>query len=435
MSAGATGTTVAAAEVALDRLAPEASLGIAVSGGGDSTALMALSAVWAAARGRRLAAATVDHGLRPESAAEARAVAALCARLAIDHTTLSAPDLRAGGGNLPASARDARYRLLADWARGRGLGVVLLGHTMDDLAETLLMRLARGAGIEGLAAMRERRSYMGMTWVRPLLELRRAELRAYLRDRSIDWCEDPTNDDPAYDRVKARRALEALSPLGIDIETLAASARHIARQRDVLDRAKAALADRARRWGPFGEAWLDPEPMRSDARDTALRLLAETLQRISGAPYRPRFQPLSEALDAILVGQGGGATLAGCLIRPGVDGAQALVCREPAACAPPMPLADLPIDWDGRWRVAASGAPADATVGALGEPGLAALAAAEDWDPPASWAAARRELRQTAPAIWGADGTLLAAPLAGYARTSPSGCTFSLEITPIRELP
>ena len=432
MPGGAIGATAAAAEAALDRLAPEGALGVAVSGGGDSVALLVLAADWAAAHGRSLAAATVDHGLRPESAAEARAVADLCAGLGIEHTTLSAPDLRAEGGNLPAAARAARYQLLAEWARGRGLAAVLLGHTMDDLAETLLMRLARGSGIEGLSAMDARRTHLGMAWVRPLLEHRRPTLREYLGSRAIAWCEDPTNQDPAYDRVKARRALEALAPLGIDVESLATSARHIARQREVLERAMAALAARARRWGALGEAWLDPGPMRDDARDTALRLLADTLQRLSGASYRPRFQPLAQALEAVFEGQRGGVTLSGCLIRPGQGTSEALICRELAACAPPAPLEPGPIIWDGRWRITALGAPAGATVGALGEAGLAALAAAEDWTPPSTWAAAPHVLRETTPAIWGADGRLLAAPLAEY---SPPGCTFSPELAPIRELP
>jgi tRNA(Ile)-lysidine synthase len=219
------GDVAAAVFAELDRLVPAKkpsgeppALGVAVSGGGDSTALLVIAARWAHARGHAISAATVDHGLRAGSAAEAAGVAALCARLGIPHETLRAGNLRDAGGNLAAAARDARFALLGGWARAQGLSAVLLGHTMDDQAETVLMRLARGSGAEGLSAMQAVLERAGVVWLRPLLGARRAALREVLRAEGISWVEDPSNEDAQYDRVKARQALAALAPQGIDVE-------------------------------------------------------------------------------------------------------------------------------------------------------------------------------------------------------------------------
>ncbi len=453
------GDTGAAVFAELDRLVPDGTAGVAVSGGGDSTALLIIAARWADERGRAIAAATVDHGLRAESAAEADGVAALCARLGIPHQILRAGNLRDAGGNLSAAAREARFSLLGDWARAQGLSAVLLGHTMDDQAETVLMRLARGSGAEGLSAMQAALRRDRMLWLRPLLGIRREALRAVLRAAGVGWVEDPTNEDTKYDRVKARRALAALAPLGIDAEGLARTAWHLQRQRRVLERAMDDLARRARRWGALGEVRLDLAAMTQDEPDTALRLLADSLMRVSGALYRPRFRALWEVLDRILSGQGAATTLSGCLIRPegGPNAETALICREPGACEAMRPLAAGATVWDRRWRVTAAGAwPASARLGALGEPGLAALRACAStgaWTAPSTWASAPRAVRRTTPAIWRGPGldsgpdsrpdsgpespVLLAAPLAGYLDRREIGpeLTVSAENTGAGELP
>jgi tRNA(Ile)-lysidine synthase len=432
------GDVAAAVFAELDRLVPAKkpsgeppALGVAVSGGGDSTALLVIAARWAHARGHAISAATVDHGLRAGSAAEAAGVAALCTRLGIPHETLRAGNLRDAGGNLAAAARDARFALLGGWARARVLSAVLLGHTMDDQAETVLMRLARGSGAEGLSAMQAVLERAGVVWLRPLLGARRAALREVLRAEGISWAEDPTNEDTQYDRVKARQALAALAPLGIDVEGLARTAWHLQRQRRVLERAMQALASRARSWGVLGEVHLDLAAMAGDEPDTALRLLADSLVRVSGADYRPRFRALSAVLDGLLSGQSTGTTLSGCLIRPGsgANPQSVLICREPDACEPMIPLLAGETVWDRRWRVTARGVwPALSQLGALGEQGLAALRTSADlgaWREPAAWASAPRAARQTTPAIWLGNGAqvpeLLAAPLAGYADLSKIG--------------
>ena len=162
--------------------APEGEIGVAVSGGGDSMALLLLLEEAAARAGRVVAAVTVDHGLRPESGGEAAAVAALCAGRGIAHATCRWGDWD-GAGNLLDRARQARRALIADWARGRGIGAVALGHTLDDQAETVVLRLARGSGVDGLAGMAAVVRAEGILWLRPLLGVRRDGAPGLARDQ------------------------------------------------------------------------------------------------------------------------------------------------------------------------------------------------------------------------------------------------------------
>ena len=313
---------VAAAGAALARLCPPGRIGVALSGGSDSTALMHLAAAQAPGR---VEAATVDHRLRRESAEEARMAGRAAAALDIPHEILPWAEAP-GHGNLQAAAREARLALLSEWAARRGLAAVLLGHTLDDQAETVLMRLGRGAGIDGLSGMAEARESHGLLWLRPLLGLRRAALRDWLAAQGVTWADDPSNDDPRFDRVRARQALAALAPLGVTAEGLAATADRLRTQRRVLETAMESLAAGARRWTADG-AEIDRAALAAAETDTAHRLLADTLMRLSGAPYPPRGAALARLAAAIRDGTPG-TTLSGCLIR--ADGPAARISREPA---------------------------------------------------------------------------------------------------------
>ncbi|WP_415392246.1 tRNA lysidine(34) synthetase TilS [Paracoccus sp. SJTW-4] len=390
-----------AAATALDRLAGDLpALGVAVSGGSDSLALLHLATAWARVRGLRIEAATVDHRLRPESAAEAEAVARSCAALDIAHEVLVWDHGGDVPGNLMDAARRARLRLLAGWAAARGLGAVALGHTQDDQAETLLMRLARGAGLDGLSGMADSRQQGGILWLRPLLGLRREALRDWLRGQGIAWADDPSNDDPGYERVRVRRAIAALA---LPVPALARSAAHLADARAAL--AEAAVAAAAGASADRGMLRLPLPALQDSAPEIRRRLLLAALRWVTGADYPPRGEDAARLLAALLAG--GQGTLEGVIAR--VRGGVVEFLREPAAAArgggvapglcpgatavalfaensPPdcFPGAHKPGDirapktllWDRRWRL--EGLPEGAEVSAAGE----AEVVARDWRAP-----------------------------------------------------
>jgi tRNA(Ile)-lysidine synthase len=196
--------------------------GVAVSGGPDSLALLLLAQ---ACRPGLVEAATVDHGLRPESAAEAAMVAATCVELGIAHRTLT---VDVAGGNLQDAARTARYTALGQWAAERGLTTVVTAHHADDQAETVLMRLNRASGIHGLAGIRASRwvPTTGTQIIRPLLAWRKAELEAIVAAAGIAPAVDPSNRDLRFDRAQLRERLAAADWL--DTAAIARSASHLA---------------------------------------------------------------------------------------------------------------------------------------------------------------------------------------------------------------
>lgn len=189
---------------------PGAPLLLAVSGGPDSMAMLTLAA---AAFPGRIAVATVDHRLRAEAAGEASMVGDHCAAIGASHATL-VPAAPIAGASIQAAARQARYALLAAHARAIGAEAVATAHHVDDQAETFLMRAARGSGIAGLAGVRTYAEIDGMIVVRPLLEWRRAELRAIVRRADVPFIDDPSNHDPAHDRTRFRRLLDENEWLG-----------------------------------------------------------------------------------------------------------------------------------------------------------------------------------------------------------------------------
>jgi tRNA(Ile)-lysidine synthase len=231
---------------------------LAVSGGPDSIALMWLAARWrnGLSRGPRLLAVTVDHGLRPESAREARDVKRLAHTLGVTHRTMRWTGAKPKSG-IPAAARAARYDLLASAARGGGASHVLTAHTRDDQAETLLMRLLRGSGISGLAAMARESEREGVFLARPFLNISKSQLVATLEKAEIGYADDPTNRDVSFTRPRIRKVIEQLAVEGGD-------ARNLARLASRLGRANAAievLVDGAARY----LALKDPEAGRPPA--------------------------------------------------------------------------------------------------------------------------------------------------------------------------
>lgn len=217
-------------------ISPHARVGLAVSGGPDSTAMLLLAA---AARPGRVEAATVDHQLRPEARSEADQIAELCDRVQVQHRTLVVNWREKPQSAVQERARLARYRLLEDWALEQGLEAVVTAHHLDDQAETLLMRLNRGSGVRGLAGMRPLGIVLGgrMPLLRPLLRWRRSELHQICADAGIDPAFDPSNEDEQFERVRVRQGLAAAE--WIDPEGVAAAAAHLGEAHAALNWASA----------------------------------------------------------------------------------------------------------------------------------------------------------------------------------------------------
>jgi len=391
----------AALKTAAADLPDDAPLGVAVSGGGDSVALLHILAFL---RPGKLRAVTVDHGLRSESAQEADHVGQICDVLGVPHDILRWQGW-SGRGNLQDAARTARLRLMSDWAAEAGLGAVVLGHTLDDQAETVLLRLARGSGVDGLSAIAPSVRIAGMRWLRPMLDVRRGELRVYLGDVGLDWVDDPSNVNDDFDRVKARTALEELGRIGLTRGGLAKTAAHQARAREALEWLTEEALTATARAEDAGYVRIDAGGVNRYPHEIRTRVLARALGWISGAPYPPRYDSLRDALDAVSQDQTT-RSLQGCLVVRG--GNDILVIRELARCKPSVRAGEI---WDGRWKTKAS---PDAWVAALGEKGLEQC---PDWRATGH----PREALLASPAFW-VNGELVSAPFA----LSRKGCNVEL---------
>lgn len=281
---------------------------LAVSGGPDSIALMWLAARWRRSlkRGPRLIAVTIDHGLRKEAAAEARDVRRLAHTLGIDHRTLRWRGKKPSTG-VPAAAREARYRLLARAARASGVTHVATAHTRDDQAETFLMRLLRGSGISGLAAMAAETERKGMLLMRPLLDISKAELIATLEAAGIGFADDPSNRDRAFTRPRLRSLMPVLAEEGADARTLARLASRLGRADAALEvlvhgaERYLALTDRRAAPGNY-----DARAFAALPEEIRLRLLRRAIDRCGheGPAELGKIEALSEVIDqAIATGQ------------------------------------------------------------------------------------------------------------------------------------
>jgi len=253
---------------------------IAVSGGPDSVALLWVAALWARTGPTPpIAAATVDHRLRPESAAEAAAVARICEKLGVAHATLPWEGEKPRT-SMPERARDARYALLADHARKIGADVVVTAHHLDDQAETVLMRLLRGSGVAGLAGMAAFSERDGIGVARPLLDVTKAELIAYCEAADLPYVDDPTNRDPKYTRARLRGML---AEEGMDARALGRLARRAARAEDAL---KAMTAEAEARLGLVANLSCRADALAREPGEITLRLLQTAIAKVGGREAR-----------------------------------------------------------------------------------------------------------------------------------------------------
>jgi tRNA(Ile)-lysidine synthase len=347
----AAAVSAAEAKTLFDPLAQAASLILAVSGGPDSTALLLLAARWRSARrqGPKLLAVTVDHGLRREAASEARAVKRLARSLGVPHRTLRWHGRKPVTG-LQEAARAARYRLLAAAARKAKARHVLTAHTLDDQAETVLIRMSRASGLTGLGAMAAVSQLPGgatsgkaIMLVRPLLELPKARLIATLEQAGIGFAEDPSNRDPRFTRARLRGMMPALAQEGLDARALALLARRLRRAEAAIDAAVGVAAVELSQ-GP----WPDRGPIRLDAEkfahlpaEVALRVLGRAVAHAGdeGPVELRKLESLYEALSAASSSGRGETvwlrrTLAGALVT--LTGTGLAVERAPARRGVPV---------------------------------------------------------------------------------------------------
>ena len=339
MSAADGAAAITAAEIRslFADLADHPVLILAVSGGPDSTALLLLAARWRKTlrRGPKLIAVTVDHGLRPEARCEAAAVQRRACSLGIGHRTLRWSGRKPSTG-LQEAARLARYRLLAKAAGNAGAQHVLTAHTLDDQAETVLIRLTRGSGMTGLAAMARIATLPGsqdrISLVRPLLDVPKARLFATLRKAGVAYADDPSNRDPRFTRARLRAAMPALEREGLKAGRLALLARRIRRADAALeaavDDAVAALAPRP--WPDGGPIVLPDWKFGLLPAEVALRLLGRAVARAGneGPVELGKLEALHAALAACSDSARFRRTLAGAVVTR--SGGRLTIERAPA---------------------------------------------------------------------------------------------------------
>jgi tRNA(Ile)-lysidine synthase len=317
-------------------LAGASALVLAISGGPDSTALLVLMARWRAAlrRGPKLLAVTVDHGLRPESRREAIAVKRLARKLKVAHRTLKWIGRKPATG-LQEAARRARYNLLGEAARETGASHIVTAHTLEDQAETVLLRLTRGSGFTGLGAMARATEFDGLTLLRPLLHVPKARLIATLEATATPFAEDPSNRDPRFARPRLRALMPALAEEGLAPERLSLLARRIRRADAALEFATdAAIAQVSLRPSDDGPLSYDAREFSRLPAEIRLRLLGRAIACLGdeGPVELGKLEALLDSLDAVLADRSAAPTrfrrtLAGALVTADED--QILVERAP----------------------------------------------------------------------------------------------------------
>jgi tRNA(Ile)-lysidine synthase len=400
---------LAASLAAIGGFETQPQIAVAVSGGPDSLALVVLADRWARTRGGQAWAVSVDHGLRPESAAEARTVAGWLAARAIPHEILRWVGDKPASG-IQEAARDARYRLLAEWCGRHGVLHLLTAHHREDQVETHLIRRRAGSGIDGLAGMSAVRELGGCRLIRPLLSVPRARLLAVLAAEGQPFLRDPSNLNPAFERTRLRAALEAGD--GAVVDAAIGELRACGQRRIERERALDGLIARAAALHPAGFAVLSPSAIATADGESAERLLGRVAACVGGAPYPVRRARLARLRAGLAAQPERARTLGGCRFVPWRG--QVLVLREPAAASAPVRVEPgACLVWDRRFAAELSPAATSGfTLGPLGHRGAAAVPR-----PPMDhqWGALPRLLLPVLPALWDDEG-LAAVPHLFYRR-------------------
>ena len=347
-----------------DPLRAEPAIGLAVSGGADSLALLLLAHRWAAkcTPQPRLQVYSVDHGLRAEAPDEVAMVLDVAKQLGIAARGLAWTGIKPRSG-LQEAARRARYGLMGAAMAEDGVGVLLTAHHREDQAETVLMRMAHGSGIEGLKGMARSADVEGVRVVRPLLDVDPKALQEIVSAAGLTPAFDPSNDDEHYERVRWRKALPKLASLGLDAAAIGVFAERMAE-------ADAAIVQVANEYfteivvlDGFGAARIDIVPFVSLSPAIAVRVLGRVLN-IVGGRQKPRALGQVERLAA-MIADGAlpkSATLMGCIVRFKDDAIA--VAREPGRSVPAdaILLPNAQLVWDERFLITNASAQSDLTA-------------------------------------------------------------------------
>jgi tRNA(Ile)-lysidine synthase len=324
---------------------------LAVSGGGDSMGLLALATqAMQLDEAPRFTVLSVNHGLRQAAAAEAAQVAAQCEKLHLPHITLMA-DKKLGASDIQQQARNLRYRLMAAWCAAQGAQGLVLAHHQDDQAETILMRMARGSGMGGLSGMAARQLLQTQAapvlLLRPLLKYRGADVKALAHEAGLPVIEDPSNDDPQFERVRWRRLLPLLETEGLGAARLAEMANDMRVLQTALDNKLTAWLDHFAAWHDYGvlnvpRADFDALPMAQKQR-----FMGRFVQYFGQHPHPVKQKKTDRLLRQIENNAHGAASMGGLHMRWRKN--DLFIGREAAACAAMVPISDMPTRFNGRF--------------------------------------------------------------------------------------
>lgn len=323
-------------------------LAVAVSGGPDSIALLHLLHGWIKPRGGFLLAITIDHQLRDDSAAEAQAVQQQCAALDVPHITLHWEKELPPHSALHAKARQARYALLTRCCKAHNLSYLCLAHHADDQAETVLMRLEKKSGVDGIAGMPSTRSVNGVTLLRPLLPIFKYQLEAACKKNGWDYSIDPSNASRKFLRGRLREQAAALAENGLTPQKLYDLAREAGTARAAMEQSVNVWLEKYARLDAYGVIAMDHAAWKSQKPELCQRILIRTLLCVSGEDYAPRGASLEHLTHALLVGDTAHKTLSGCHVEAKDN--TIFLYREEDAIGKAVPLQNE-IIWDNRFKI------------------------------------------------------------------------------------
>ena len=354
---------------------------LAVSGGADSLAMLVLAGKLHS-KNLTFSVVTIDHALRPEAKGEAQMVRRVAKKYGLAHKTLTVQwgKREKPSGDIQAAAREKRYALLLDWCAKKKADGLVLAHHQDDQAETFLLRLIRGSGVDGLSAMQAVRVQNGVAIIRPFLDVPQNRLAAVVDKAGLKPICDPSNYDGRFERVKIRTFMPALEKMGLDAAKLADTAARLQASRATLAAVTQQAAEHLAAHDGLGIVSLNRHSFADLPAEIGQRLLRRFLTHapdaMGGDSYPPRQQAIGRLYAAIMAAdKTSGHTLGGFSVR--VRHSEVLIHREAAACAGAERLAaGQSLIWDGRFLVTLAKTAAQAVrVQALGADGLAQLKA------------------------------------------------------------